>query len=301
MLFFLPTFLRGAIAGLLLLLNIIIMSFLVIVAGVFSMIMPFRQIKKAFTTIQNDIVTSLWSDFNYLIIKLVSKTQIEVQGQAPLDYNSWYFVIANHCSWADILILQHVFNRKIRLLKFFMKQELLWSLPMGGLACWMLGYPFMKRYSKGYLKKHPEKKGADLEAAKTACRLFENRPTTVINFLEATRFTPEKQKARSSPYKHLLRPKVGGAALVLNELQSRIKELINVTLIYSDPNPSFWRFMSGQIKKITVHYTVLPLGEENFGDYYHNGAFRKNFQAWINRLWQQKDEMIEIALSKNSS
>ena len=34
------------------------------------------------------------------------------------------------------------------------------SGPVIGLAWWALGFPFMKRYSKAYLAKHPEKKGA---------------------------------------------------------------------------------------------------------------------------------------------
>jgi 1-acyl-sn-glycerol-3-phosphate acyltransferase len=56
------------------------------------------------------------------------------------------------------MVLQYVLNRRIRPLKFFLKQELIW-VPVIGLAWWALGFPFMKRYSKAYLEKHPEKKG----------------------------------------------------------------------------------------------------------------------------------------------
>jgi 1-acyl-sn-glycerol-3-phosphate acyltransferase len=292
MLFFLPALIRGVIGGVLLLINIIIMSALIIVVGLLKYILPFKAGKRCLTRIQNDTVTSLWSDLNFAIVSLVTNIEWDIRRQGDLNFNHWYFVFANHQSWADIIILQHVFNRKIRLLKFFLKQELLWSLPIGGLACWMLDYPVMKRYSKTYLKKHPEKKEADLNTAKAACNLFKLRPTTVMNFLEGTRFTPEKQKERSSPYKHLLRPKSGGVALVLAELKDYIKEIVDVTVIYDHPDPTFWHFISGQIRKVTVIYEVVSVNEHQYGDYYHDSAYRRRFQQWINSIWQKKDKTI---------
>lgn len=39
-------------------------------------------------------------------------------------------------------------------------------MPLLGLAWWGLDYPFMKRYSKAFLEKHPELKGKDLKSPK---------------------------------------------------------------------------------------------------------------------------------------
>jgi len=48
----------------------------------------------------------------------------------------------------DILVLEKVFNRKVPMLKFFIKKELLWTLPVAGWAAWLLDFPFMERYHK---------------------------------------------------------------------------------------------------------------------------------------------------------
>lgn len=75
-------------------------------------------------------------------------------------------------------------NRRIPLLRFFLKQELIW-VPIIGLCWWALDFPFMKRYSKAYLARHPEKKGQDLATTRKACAKFSRIPVAVFNFLEA--------------------------------------------------------------------------------------------------------------------
>jgi hypothetical protein len=56
---------------------------------------------------------------------LTQKAQWDVQGIDGLDPRGWYLVNCNHQSWADILVLQHLLTRRIPLLKFFLKQQLL--------------------------------------------------------------------------------------------------------------------------------------------------------------------------------
>jgi 1-acyl-sn-glycerol-3-phosphate acyltransferase len=298
MLSFLPAPVRGVIAGLLLLLNIMIIALCIVLFGLIAYIVPLKSVKNGIAYVQNDFLTPVWTDINYLIFKLFTRMRIIVHGNGSLKRNHWYFVIANHRSWADIMIMQQVFNRKIPFLKFFLKKELLWSLPLGGLACWMLGYPFLQRYSKAYLKKHPEMKHKDLETTQQACENFKHRPTSVMNFLEGTRFTRQKQQDRSSPYQNLLRPKAGGVAFVISHMKDHIKELIDVTVVYSDPDPTFWRFISGQIKTVNVHYSVIPLKSELYGDYYNDSQYRKTFQGWVNTLWQEKDKLISLNSSQ---
>ena len=59
------------------------------------------------------------------------------------------------------------------MLKFFIKQQLIY-VPVIGIAWWALDFPIMKRYSREYLKKHPEDKGKDLEATRKACEKFKH-------------------------------------------------------------------------------------------------------------------------------
>ncbi|MBA2655257.1 MAG: acyltransferase [Gammaproteobacteria bacterium] len=295
---FLPAPVVGVVAGLLFFINIMLLASLIVIAGIIKFFVPFKSGKNFIERVQNDVIPSVWTDINSLLLKLGGKTKWVVEGEGNLDFNHWYFVFANHQTWADIVVMQKIFNRKIRLIKFFLKQELLWTLPMGGLACYMLDFPFMKRHNKAYLRKHPEKKNADLEATKASCEKFKQRPTTVMNFLEGTRFTVEKQRDRSSPYKYLLRPKSGGVALVVSELKDYIKEVVDVTIIYSHPRPTFWKFISGQIPKITVKYRVIPLDHSLYGDYYNDPVFRRHFQSWLNTIWQNKNNLIETTLAE---
>ena len=111
-----------------------------------------------------------------------------MQGVDGLHARGWYLVSSNHQSWVDILVLQRVFHGRIPFLKFFLKRELIW-VPVIGLAWWALDFPFMQRGGG-----HGARRG-DLEATREACEKFKRIPTSVINFVEGTRFTPAKQRA----------------------------------------------------------------------------------------------------------
>jgi hypothetical protein len=107
------------------------------------------------------------------------------------------------------------------LLKFFLKQQLIW-VPVMGLAWWALDFPFMRRHSEAVLKAHPELRGKDQEATRRACEKFSLIPTSVMNFCEGTRFTVAKHRQQQSPYRHLLKPKAGGIALALNVMGDQV-------------------------------------------------------------------------------
>ena len=67
-----------------------------------------------------------WISFNNLVLDSFQRLDIQVVGLEELDQHAWYLVIANHQSWIDIMILQRVFNRRIPMLKFFIKQQLIY-------------------------------------------------------------------------------------------------------------------------------------------------------------------------------
>jgi 1-acyl-sn-glycerol-3-phosphate acyltransferase len=154
----------------------------------------------------------------------------DVQGLEGLDPRGWYLVSANHQSWVDILVLQRIFHGRIPFLKFFLKRELIW-VPVIGLAWWALDFPFMKR-GKGSGARH-----SDLQATRDACEKFKRIPTSVINFVEGTRFTPAKHAAAAQPLPHLLKPKIGGLGIALATMGEQFTALLDVTIVYPGGAP----------------------------------------------------------------
>src|SRR5690606_32318802 len=138
------------------------------------------------------VIAETWIAINNAIIAVFSSVRWQVEGLEGLSKKQWYFVVSNHQSWSDILVLQRTFNRRIPFLKFFLKQELI-KVPLLGLAWWALDFPFMKRYSKAEIEKNPSLKGKDLETTRAACEKFQHFPTSVMNFLRSEEHTSELQ------------------------------------------------------------------------------------------------------------
>ncbi|UWN50677.1 putative acyltransferase YihG [Alcanivorax sp. ALC70] len=176
-------------------------------------------------------------------------------------------------------------------------------MPFLGLAFWALDYPFMKRYTKSQLEKRPDLKGKDLEITKAACEKFGDMPVTVVNFLEGTRCTPEKQARQNSPYTHLLRPKAGGVAFVLAALGKNLDALLDVTVVYPDGKPpGFWTLLSGQLPRVIVDVRTLRLEPWLWqGDYQEDRAFRARVQKWVSGLWAEKDARIQALMEQTES
>lgn len=238
-------------------------------------------------------VAEVWIAINNLIIDLFQKLTVETSGLEGLRKDRWYLMFSNHQSWTDIIILQRVFSRRIPLLKFFIKQELIW-VPVIGIAWWALDFPIMKRYPREKLKKQPHLIGRDLEATKKSCEKFQLTPVSILNFLEGTRFTPAKQTQQNSPFQHLLKPKAGGAAIALSTLGDKIDKLINVTIIYPEGAPGFFEFLSGKISKVIVETEQVDIPAElKEGDYQLDNQFKVRFNAWITELWREKDKRLQ--------
>ncbi len=223
---------------------------------------------------------------------MAGNTRWEVQGIETLERSEWYLVLANHQSWVDILVLQRIFNRKIPFLKFFIKKELLW-FPFLGQAWWAMDFPFVKRYTKSDLQKKPHLKGKDIEITRKACKKFKKIPVSIMNFVEGTRFTNEKHRRQQSPYSHLLKPKAGGIAFVLDSLGEQIHRVLDVTIVYPDGVTNFWALLSGKIRKIKVRVRSLPVNPELLGDYANDRGFRVRLQHWLNNIWAEKNQYIE--------
>lgn len=236
----------------------------------------------------------LWALNNYLIILLFNRVEWKITGSENLNKNSWYLLIANHQSWLDIIVLSHFARKYTAEPKYFLKESLK-KVPFLGVACWALEMPFMKRYSKSFLVKHPHLKGQDIIATQKSCQSFSQHPTTIINFVEGTRFTTEKQK-NNPVYSHLLPPKAGGIAFTLATLGTQFDKILNVTLLYPNASDHIMKdILKGRLTTIVINVEQLDIDDELIGDYNNNDVFKSHFQQWLNDLWQKKNKSIKQA------
>ncbi|HSQ71108.1 MAG TPA: acyltransferase [Rubrivivax sp.] len=296
MLSFLPPTLRGLVALLLLVLNTLFWCALLFALAVVKLVLPFKAVRVRIDPLLNAIST-LWIDCNSAWMRLTQRTAWDVQGVDGLRYAGWYLVNSNHQTWADIFVLQHVLNRRIPMLKFFLKQQLIY-VPVIGLAWWALDFPFMKRHSAAQLARRPELRQQDRLTTMRACEKFALVPTCVMNFAEGTRFTRAKHAAQGSPYRHLLKPKAGALALALNAMGEKFHSLVDVTIAYPGGAPDFWQFLCGDTPRIVVRVRQLPIPTEFCaGDYAEDPVFRARFQAWLSDLWQDKDAQLDTLVS----
>ena len=298
MLSFLPHWLRGTLASLLIILNTVVLFPFVLLFAFLKLLIPIVVWRKFCTLVLIQIAT-LWIGFNSSLLRLLHRIEWDVEGLEGLSTDDWYFVTCNHQSWADIPVVQYVLNRRIPMLKFFLKQQLIW-VPLIGVAWWALDFPFMKRYTKEEIERDPSLKGKDLETTRQACEKFKYTPVTVFNFLEGTRFTPEKHRQQQSPYRHLLKPKAGGAAFVLGAMGDHLHTMLNITLYYKDRQHGFWDLLSGRIQKIVVRIEKMQIPPQFLGkDYMEDEQFREEFQSWVRELWERKDRLLDD-LSKHA-
>ncbi len=295
MLHFLPAALVLLIATVLMVVNALFWVPILLLFASLKFILPFKAVRLRIDPILLFIAES-WIACNSGWMALTQRTEWDVQGIEGLEPHSWYLVNSNHQSWVDILVLQHLLNRRIPLLKFFIKQQLIW-VPVMGLAWWALDFPFMRRHSEEYLRKHPEMRGKDQETTRQACEKFALIPTSVMSFMEGTRFTPAKHAKQQSPYRNLLKPKAGGMALALNAMGDKFQAILDVTIVYPDGAPTFQHFLSGKMHRVIVRVRSLPVPKHLLtGDYANDPAVREAFSQWVQQLWRDKDAQIDALL-----
>jgi 1-acyl-sn-glycerol-3-phosphate acyltransferase len=268
-------------------LNTIVCCIPLFIVSLIKVVLPVKPVQTFCRRILTGIATG-WIAVNNLNQRIFNGIHWDVKGLENLTPEGWYMVVANHQSWVDILVLQNVFHRKIPFLKFFLKKELFW-FPVLGQAWWALDFPFMKRYSRQFLKKNPHVIDKDLQITKRACDKFRSIPVSVMNFVEGTRFSPEKHSRQKSPYTHLLRTKAGGLAFVLAAMGDKLQQIVDVTIAYPDGVGTFWDFVCGRVKKIKVRVKTLPIDNKMMGDYLQDPHFKREFQNWLNGLWHDKD------------
>ncbi len=278
--------LKASLAGSVLLANVLAVFSGLLPVALVKLAAPRGAVRRTADRVLNRLVEA-WIAVNGWWIALVQRIRWDVRGVEGLHRRRWYLVNANHQSWVDILVLQKVFNRRVPMLKFFLKRELVY-VPVMGFAWWALDFPFMRR------KGGEKGRGLDLARTRKACDRFRQIPTSVINFLEGTRFSRAKHAAQGSPYRNLLKPKAGGLATALAAMGERFDSMLDVTIHYPHGVPSFWDLLSGKVREVVVRVRELEIPKDLIGgDYEGDPAFRARVQAWVQDLWAEKDRCLD--------
>ncbi len=265
--------------------------------------------KKADAIIINN--TKKWINFNNVLIDTILPAKDwRVSLPDDLDSNKKYLLICNHQSWIDTSVIQYVSHSEnisphLPVTRFFTKFELIY-IPFVGQAFYFLDFPMMKRYSKEAIAKNPALKGKDLIEAKRACQLLKDKPFTLLNYLEGTRFSKGKHKYQKSPYQHLLKPKAGGLSLAISALGDEIDGILDMTIVYPEfmgHPPKYSELWKGNIKQLAVDIRHLDMPEPLFdkikaGGYHQDKTSKTEMFAWLDKVWQEKDKRIKVMLNE---
>lgn len=299
MLGFLPSLLLAVIFLSLLAINTILFASLIIIFSPLTILVPTTSGKQAIRRYLNTLAVTWGHVNNKLLFPLLPKIHWDIDIPKNLSEQQSYFLISNHQSWVDIMVLFFVFIGKIPFLKYFLKYSLLW-IPFLGQGMYALDFPFMRRHSQAELEKKPHLKGKDLETTRRSCERFKNNPVSVINFLEGTRFSQAKHDSQQSPFKYLLKPKSGGMAFTLSALGTQMSCLLDVTIVYPQGKPTFMDLCSGKVSHVVVRVKQREFLPEAFTHNYESDQqYRLHFQKWIASLWEEKNTLIDMIKAQN--
>jgi 1-acyl-sn-glycerol-3-phosphate acyltransferase len=277
-------------------LNLILWGSLVLIGGLFKLL-TFGELRRKII-LRLSTFGDLFVAGNGLIFDTFLSTRWEITGVEGLSRDAHYLVIANHISWVDIFAVLRAFHGRAAFIRFFLKQVLIW-FPIAGQACWALEFPFMRRYSPEYLQQHPEKRGHDLETTRRFCQRYRSIPVTILNFVEGTRFTRQKHEDQQSPYRFLLRPRVGGISFVLASLGDQLDAVLDVTIVYPRRDVTMWDFVTNKLPWVRVHARQLDV-PEGLSDaaVTEPGPERERLKEWVEQLWREKDAEIAAILGR---
>ncbi|MEY4766397.1 MAG: hypothetical protein RI907_3070 [Pseudomonadota bacterium] len=275
---------KWLVASVILFVNTVTVFSLMMPLALTKLVLPLSLVRKPVDAVLNGLA-SIWISINGFWMALVGRTRWHVKGLEHFNVRGWYLVSSNHQSWVDILVLQKLFNRRIPLLKFFIKHELIY-VPIMGLAWWALDFPFMRR-------KGGRTAAQDLATARKSCEKFKLIPTSVISFVEGTRFTADKAREQKTPYKHLLRPKTGGVGMALETMGELFQSLVDVTIVYPKGVPTFMDLLTGRLQDVIVSVREVPIPRNLLVNEQGQPPERAHLQAWVNHMWAAKDQEID--------
>ncbi|MCY3928105.1 MAG: acetyltransferase [Acidobacteria bacterium] len=203
--------------------------------------------------------------------------------ELTLDPARPHIVLANHRSWADILIVQSVVATSGPIVKFLCKRELLY-VPIFGLIILAFDFPVLRRRSRrGSDPAHRREDDRRRVTAASAALL--DSPAAILSFAEGTRFTEAKREALGGPYEDLLPPRAGGLAAMIEALAPGEGTIVDLTLAYSRA-VSFWEFLGGAAGPVNVRWETIPIAD----------VPPERAQEWLNDRWRRKDELLRSTI-----
>ncbi|MBU2643584.1 1-acyl-sn-glycerol-3-phosphate acyltransferase [bacterium] len=226
----------------------------------------------------------------------VLKIRFDVDPLEDLSADKNYLLISNHQSWADVLVYQSILINRTPIIKFIVKQELLY-LPLIGLICWAYEYPRVHRKSFQSKPDPGNSRKDDLKTLRRKLADVGQKGSAIINFAEGTRFTDQKRIKYDSPYEHLLKPRSGGFYFILNTFGHQIDSVLDFTIAYDCSKPVFFKFLGKRCPRVMVRVTQIPMadllhevaGEDDQLDF-------NKVDAWLKARWIEKDRIIGTLL-----
>ncbi|SPT69251.1 acetyltransferase [Anaerobiospirillum thomasii] len=277
--------------------NSIIVATPIMLLAIVRLLLPFSFVQKTVDFL-NLYLFKLWVAVNAVLFPLTNKLKIDREGIEIDDIKGSCLIFSNHLSWADIIMICHIYRGKIPVTKFFLKQSLIF-IPFIGLACLGLGMPFLRRYSKAELLKNPKLATKDIETTKKACRSLVHTRSTLVNFCEGTRYTKDKALKAKSRYKHLMPPKAASIAVALGEIGYDLDCVYNTTLYYPEnEGHAFIDLLKGRLTRVYVHIEKLKVDETLVGDYINDKKFKFDFSNALKQIWQEKDDRLDDYLNR---
>lgn len=260
-------FFVGPIIALLISTNMFFWITPIFILGLFKFIFKFKFFDHLL-----DRIYQLTVSINEFILKDILGVHFIIQGDLKVEYSNNYIVLSNHFSWADTFIVQSILNKKIPPLKFLSKRQVNF-IPFVGIISWAFNFPLLNR----------NKKYKDREKIIENLKLMQGKNLSFFIFPEGTRFTQKKAIDQNTPFKYLLKPKIGGFTTLLNT-SIEYKNIIDLTILYPNQNINFWDFLSGNISHIYIYgrkLTNTPL----------KGSHQ--IKEWVYQKWKEKDNLLK--------
>ena len=302
MLSFLPAPLLFIINMVMISIASILLSVPLIILALVKLILPFKPVL-SFVDAYGQLAFHCFCAHNAGLMRITTNVDWDIKGLENLKVKGSCIIISNHLSWTDIVMLCHVYRYRIPITKFFLKQSLIF-IPVIGQACYAVGMPFLRRYTRAQILKNPKLKTRDLDATRKACKSLLVYPSSLVNFVEGTRFTPEKARAQKSPYQNLMPPKAASLAVALGIIGNNIDCMLNTTLLYpgaKEGSSVFYQLLCGRLKKVIARVEIIDretIQSRLVGDYMTDKQFKRSFTNELRQIWQRKDEQIAQLLGK---
>ena len=199
--------------------------------------------------------------------------------ELTLDPTRPHIVLANHRSWADILIVQGVVATHGPIIVFLGKRELIY-MPIFGVIILAFDFPVLRRRTRRGASPATRRDDDRRRVGEAAAALIES-PAAILSFAEGTRFTEAKRAARGGSYDHVLPPRAGGVAAMIEALAPGGGTIVDLTLAYPRA-VSFWEFLGGAAGPVDVAWETVPITD----------VAPERVQEWLNDRWQRKDALL---------